>query len=210
MISAVVLAAGSASRFGATKQLERVGGVPLVRCAVRAAREAGIEEVVVVVGHDAEAVAEAAGDARVVVNERFAQGQSTSLLAGLRALGPDVGAAVILLADQPGVTGELVRALLEAAEGRPEPIVRLRFLDAPGPALLHRSAWVELEHLEGDAGARELIERRPDLVFEATMNRPAPLDVDTRTDLERAREELEQAERAEPASDTEREEPPSF
>jgi molybdenum cofactor cytidylyltransferase len=204
VIAAVVLAAGTGSRFGGTKQLVDVGGNPLVRHAVDAARDAGIEDVVVVVGHDADAVAEAVSDtgARIVENPRFAQGQSTSLAAGLDALGPEVAGAVVLLADQPGITGDLVRALLDAAPHRPEPIIRLRFADAPGPALLRRESWDEIRALEGDLGARALIDARPELVFDARVESSAPPDVDTPADLERLGRG--------PAAGAGHEKPPSF
>jgi CTP:molybdopterin cytidylyltransferase MocA/carbon monoxide dehydrogenase subunit G len=189
VVAAVVLAAGSASRFGGTKQLALLDGKPLVRHAVQAAREAGIADVVVVVGHDAEAVASAAGtDASIVANPRHAEGQSTSLVAGLDALGDDVDAAVILLADQPGITTEMIRDLVETASSRREPIVRLRFVDGPGPALLRRSVWDDVRTLEGDTGARELVERRPNLMFEAFVATAAPSDVDTPADLDRVRD----------------------
>ena len=185
MIAAVVLAAGEATRFGATKQLETYRGKPLVRHAVDAARDAGIQEVVVVVGHDGERVAAAVRDARIVVNARYAEGQSTSLIAGLDALGPGADAAVILLADQPGVTSRVVRALTDAAATNAHEIVRLAFAQGRGPTLLRRAVWDEVRALTGDAGARVLAERRPELVFEARVAGPAPVDVDTPEDLER-------------------------
>ena len=188
MIAAVVRAAGAGSRFGAPKQLELVGGRALVRHAVDAARHAGIELVVVVVGHDADAVIAAAGDGvEIVRNDRWIDGQSTSLRAGLDALDDRVEAAVVLLADQPGVAAEHVGALLDAAGARPEPIVRLRFADGPGPALLRRAIWDDVRELSGDTGARAVAERRPDLVFEATIASAAPIDVDTPGDLDRVR-----------------------
>jgi CTP:molybdopterin cytidylyltransferase MocA len=186
VIAAIVLAAGTGSRFGGTKQIAMLGDKRLVRHALDAALDAGIRDVVVVVGHDADAVAKTVGNlARVVDNPRFGEGQATSLSAGLDALGDDVDAAVVLLADQPGITGAHVRALLEAARHRPEPIVRLRFVDLPGPALLRRSVWDDVRALEGDVGARELMERRPELVFDALVEESAPPDVDTPADLER-------------------------
>jgi molybdenum cofactor cytidylyltransferase len=186
VIAAVVLAAGAGSRFGGTKQLAPLDGKPLVQHAVDAARAAGLAEIVVVVGHDADAVARAAGsDVSIVRNPRYAEGQATSLTAGLDALGDDVDAAVVLLADQPRITGEMVRNLLEAASFRTEPIVRLRFVDGPGPALLRRSVWSDVRALEGDTGARALAVRRPDLVFDAFVATPAPGDVDTPEDLDR-------------------------
>src|SRR6185436_20053297 len=99
VISALVLAAGDGTRFGGTKQLEILRGKPLVQYAVDAASAAGVGEIVVVLGHDAVRVRDALDlpeGARVVVNERYADGQSTSLVAGLRALDPASEAAIVL------------------------------------------------------------------------------------------------------------------
>ena len=115
VISALVLAAGEGTRFGGTKLLEIVRGKPLIQHAVDAASGAGVGEIVVVLGHDALAVRDALDlpeGARFVVNERYAQGQSTSLAAGLRALDPSSEAAVVLLADQPGIGSRHVASLV--------------------------------------------------------------------------------------------------
>ena len=186
MIAAIVLAAGTSSRFGRLKQLATYRGRPLVQHAIDTAREAGIGDVVVVVGLEADRVAAAVRDARVVHNPRYTEGQSTSLAAGLDALGPEVDGAVVLLGDQPEIGSNHIRALLEAAANAEHPIVRLRFADAPGPALLRREIWDDVRALEGDAGARTLIERRPELVREVPVPGRAPVDIDTPADLERA------------------------
>ena len=189
MISALVLAAGEGTRFGGTKQLEVVRGKPLVQHAVDAATEAGVDEVVVVLGHDAPLIRdtlEMPAGSRYVINERYAGGQSTSLAAGLRALDPSSEAAVVLLADQPGIRPRHVGALMSAfRDGEPE-VVRIRFRDGPGPALLARSVWAEAAELEGDTGARALFDARPDRVRWVAFDEDAPVDVDLRTDLERA------------------------
>ena len=188
MLSAVVLAAGAGTRFGGTKQLHPVGGKPLVQHAVDAAVGAGLDEVVVVVGHDAGRVRAALSlppGARVVLNPRHAEGMATSLAAGLDACHPASRGAVVLLADQPGITAAHVRALVDAWRRSGAPIVRLRFRDGPGPALLARAAWDEARGLRGDTGARELMARRPDLVEEVPVDAALPPDVDTPADLER-------------------------
>lgn len=189
MISAVVLAAGAGLRFGGTKQVEEVRGKPLVQHAVDAAAEAGADEIVVVLGHDAERVRSALRpppSARVVVNPAYASGMASSLAAGLRAADASSEAAVVLLADQPGVSAEHVRALVDAFTARRAAIVRLRFRTGPGPALLARGVWAEAQALEGDVGARVLIERHPELVEELDIGGETPWDVDLPEDLERA------------------------
>jgi molybdenum cofactor cytidylyltransferase len=190
VISAIVLAAGEGRRFGGTKQLERLGGKPLVQHAVDAAAAAGLEDIVVVVGHDAERVREAVelpAFGRVAANDRYAEGQSTSLAAGLRALGATTEAAIVLLADQPGIEARHLRALVNAFdEGAHRPaIVRIRFRDAPGPALLARSVWDEAASLTGDTGARPLFDGDPGRVRWVQLDEDAPPDVDRPEDLER-------------------------
>jgi molybdenum cofactor cytidylyltransferase len=186
LIAGVVLAAGEASRFGATKQLVPLDGRPLVLHAVQTLLEAGLAPVVVVTGHDAERVeAVLPPDARAVRNERFRDGQASSLAAGLDALGPDVAGAVVLLADQPGVRPDEVRRLVERFRGRPAPIVRLVYRDGPGPALLARSVFAAVHELRGDVGARALIEAHPTWVRTVSVDRAAPRDVDRPEDLPR-------------------------
>lgn len=189
MITGVVLAAGTASRLGRTKQLLELGGKPLAQHAIDAAAGAGLDEIVVVLGHRAEDVAAALDlppNARVVVAADYAEGQSASLAAGLGAAGPASRAAVVLLADQPGVAGEDVRALVEAFHARGARVVRARYRDRPGPALLAREIWEAVRGVTGDVGARDLIEAHPDWVEEVPIEAAAPPDIDTWEDYERA------------------------
>lgn len=189
MISAIVLAAGAGTRFGGTKQLAALRGKPLAQHAVDAATEAGVDEVVVVLGHDEAPIREAlhlSPSARWVVNPAWSTGMASSVAAGLAAADPASEAAVVLLADQPGITARHVRALLDAYAARRSPIVRLRFRSGPGPALLARRVWPDVSALEGDTGARELIRDRPDLVEEVDVSEDAPTDVDRIEDLDRA------------------------
>ena len=189
MISAIVLAAGAGTRFGGTKQVVEVRGKPLAQHAVDAAVEAGVDEVVVVLGHDAESVRAALrlpGIGRWVVNPAHSTGMASSLAVGLEHADPSSEAAVLLLADQPGVTAQHVRALIDAFAARRRPIVRLAFRTGPGPSLIARELWPEVSSLEGDVGARTLIAMRPELVEIVDAGGDAPVDVDVPEDLERA------------------------
>jgi molybdenum cofactor cytidylyltransferase len=188
VISAVVLAAGTASRFGSTKQLFALDGKPLLQHAIDVATGSGLDEIVVVLGHDAERVGAALvlpPNARTVLNERFAEGQATSLAAGIRALDPASEAVVVLLGDQPGVLPGEVRELVTRFTERGAPIVRLRYRDGPGPALLPREIWPEALSLSGDTGARELFAHHA--LEEIALQRDAPIDIDTPGDVESSR-----------------------
>lgn len=185
MITGIVLAAGTSSRFGRTKQLLELDHKPFVQHAVDAAVDGGLDDVIVVLGQDAAAVEAALRGARAVLNPAFAEGQSTSLLAGLDAANPESEAAVVLMADQPGITADHVRALVEAFRAGHSHIVRLRFRDGPGPALLSREVWDEARKLTGDTGAREIIAVHPDWMEEVPVDEDAPPDVDEPADLGR-------------------------
>jgi molybdenum cofactor cytidylyltransferase len=179
-----VLAAGTGSRFGGTKQLAEVDGKPLVRHAIDALEGAEVGELIVVLGHDADAVRTAIPDGVIVVeNLAYRDGQATSLAAALHAVDDASEAAVILLADQPEVTADDVGELVRGFRATRAQIVRLVFTDGPGPALLSREIYAEAGHLHGDAGARVLMASHPGWVHEVRVDRPAPADIDTPEDL---------------------------
>jgi molybdenum cofactor cytidylyltransferase len=188
VITGVVLAAGSSTRFGSTKQLVLVDGKPLPQYAVDALSEAEVDELLVVTGHDAEAVEAALTlppEARFVRNQNHRDGQATSLAAALHAVADDSQAVVVLMGDQPGVTADVVRALIERFRETRGQIVRVVYVDGPGPALLSREIYAEAGHLYGDAGARTLMASHPDWVVDVTIDAPVPRDIDTPEDLPR-------------------------
>ncbi len=189
MISAVVLAAGRASRMGRTKQLLPVGDRPMLQHAIDAAVEAEVDEIVVVLGHDPERILRAIrlpANGRIALNPAHAEGQSTSLRAGLAATAPESRAAVILLADQPGIPAPAVRAVMDEFLRTGARIVRASFGGAPGhPVLLARETWNAVAGVEGDVGARDLIELHPEWVVDIEVPGTVPPDVDTPEDYER-------------------------
>ena len=129
MIPAVVLAAGKSSRMGRTKALLPLGGETFVSRIVRTFRSAGVEDVVVVVGHDAELVSNALSGMdlapRVILNTDYESGQLSSILAGLRAVDrPGVAAMLMTLVDVPFVSAETVRAVLMRYRSTSAPVVR--------------------------------------------------------------------------------------
>ena len=153
MISGVVLAAGTSSRFGSTKQIFVLGSKPLVVHAIDALRDAGVGEVIVVVGHDREAVEAVLPRCAHRPNPAYRDGQATSLAAALHEVVEDSEAAIVLQADQPGITPDDLRALIAGFHDTRGQITRLRSSDGPGPALLSREIYAEAGHLQGDAGA---------------------------------------------------------
>ena len=192
MIAGVVLAAGASTRFGGQKLLAPLDGTPVVRWSVQALLDAGLAEVVVVLGRDAAGVRAALAGlpARCLVNPAYAEGMSTSLRAGVGALGNVVRAAVLALGDQPRVGAAVVRALCEGYRASRQPLVVPSYAGARGnPVLVDRSLFGELLAVTGDEGARGVIARDPARVHRVEFPFAMPLDVDTRADLERLRRE---------------------
>ncbi|MDA4123495.1 MAG: nucleotidyltransferase family protein [Thaumarchaeota archaeon] len=190
-ISAVLLAAGTSSRFGGTKQLARIDPRgSLIERAVATLKSSRVDHIVVVVGNRSEEVSAKLGRQdrrlRVVVNPAFKTGLSSSLRVGVKAAEKS-DAIVIVLADQPLVDSQLIDDIIERHEKTGNPIV----VSASGelvspPALFHRSVYDELQGLEGDVGARPVILSHPG--FERVeVDRGTLLDVDTKSDIQRAR-----------------------
>ena len=186
MISGIVLAAGRGTRFGGTKQLVAYRGKPLAQHAIDALAGGGVDDLLVVTGHDADAVERTLRlppHGRFVRNPDHATGQASSLAAGLHALARASEAAVVLPADQPGVTDAEVRALIDAFRRTRARVVRIAYADGPGPSLLSREIHAEAGHLAGDVGARELIASHPEWVEEVLVPFDAPPDIDRPEDL---------------------------
>jgi molybdenum cofactor cytidylyltransferase len=189
VISGVVLAAGTGSRFGSTKQIVLVDGKPLAQHAIDALTEADVDEIIVVTGHDAVAVASALTlprGARIVWNKAYRDGQASSLAAALHSLDDDSEAAVILMADQPGVMAEVIRSLVSRFRATRKQVVRATYIDGPGPSLLSREIYAEAGHLHGDVGARVLIASHPEWVEDVAIEDTAPRDIDLPSDLDGA------------------------
>jgi molybdenum cofactor cytidylyltransferase len=188
----LVLAAGSSRRMGMSKQLLEIDGRPMLELIVARANGSRLDEVIVVLGAEADQILKRVdlGRARVVLNPVHASGMASSLLAGIAALDDDVDRAVVILGDQPDVSSSLLDELLDlqAHSGLPAAAMSFGGLLHP-PVVLARELWSGLESLNGDIGCRALIRARPELVatLPAVGAHKHPVDVDTPDDYERVR-----------------------
>lgn len=189
MISGIVLAGGTSSRLGQPKQLLVLEGRPILQHVLEAAAEAGLGEVVVVLGHRAGDVAAALDlppGARTVVNPDYATGQASSMRRGLAAVSDEARAALILLGDQPSMPAAGIRAVVDAYREGAGPVVQGSYAGLPGhPVLFDRSVWPALLAVDGDRGARDVIKAHPDWVVRVELGGEVPPDLDTMEDYER-------------------------
>jgi len=195
-VGAVLLAAGAGSRLGGRpKALLELGGVPLVMRQLVALSGAGVDEVVVVLGHHADAIEAAIGQfpISIVRNPSPDDGQASSVRIGLQALSPRLDAVIVALADQPLIDAQDVVALIGAFKKRGDasmvvPRVHVDGGEAlPGNPVIFDAALRD-EWLAGasDAACRKWRLAHPDRVhWFDTDNRRYRLDIDTPEDLER-------------------------
>ena len=190
-VGAVLLAAGSGSRMGhRPKSLLELGGVPLIRRQIIALSGAGVDELVVVLGHHAQRIEQAVQEFPVTVvhNTQPDAGQVSSLRLGLQALSPRIDAVLVALADQPLIHAQDITDLIGAYKKRPTPtqVVQPEVDGQPGNPVMFSTA-VRDQILRGDAriGCRQWQAAHPDEVHHwATPNQRYRIDVDTPEDIE--------------------------
>jgi molybdenum cofactor cytidylyltransferase len=184
--TAIVLAAGSGTRFGGGKLLASLGGRPILQHVLDALAEAGLDDVIVVLGDEAATIEPAIAwrGERRVLNPDPDRGLAGSVRLGLAAVGPGADGVLIVLGDQPAITGGLVRQVLDAAASVDRPVVVPRFADdsARNPIHLARAAFGLVEEVHGDRGLGPVLAAHPELVHEVPVDGSNP-DVDRPADL---------------------------
>lgn len=196
-IFAIILAAGTGSRFGRLKQIEPVGSTCLAGIVVRNALLCeGIDRVVLVLGHEAETVIRAlrgiVGDGKleIVINREYSKGLSTSLRAGLkRARVGNCDAVIFLLGDMPMIDTGLLDTVIESYRSSN---CRLCYVKTNGraghPVIARKDLFDEFSRIRGDIGGREVIQRNleyalvvevedKDGIYQLDINNPKDLEV---------------------------------
>jgi len=189
-VVAIVLAAGESRRFGQPKQLLPVGDKTMIQHVVDIALDSPLEQVIVVLGCRAAEIGEsiAGRPVQVVVNREWKSGLSSSVRTGLLAVKPEVSAALFVLADQPGVTTDVIARLVERYRETRAPIVVPTHRGRRGnPVLFARSLFAKLMEVKGDQGGRRLIAEYGNELEEIEMETKAIFaDIDTADDYQTA------------------------
>jgi molybdenum cofactor cytidylyltransferase len=190
MISGIVLAAGEAKRLGRQKLLLDLRGKPVLQWVLEAALSSGLDEVICVVRDWKEVRPKIDLDRdqlRWTINELATRGQSTSVIAGLRAISPQSDAALFLVGDQPLIQSDLIEGIIDLYK-RARPLIAAPTFQgrSRNPVIFDRSLFPELLDLTGDRGGKALIERyREETAFLEWGDEAPFLDLDVWSDYER-------------------------
>lgn len=189
-ICGIILAAGASTRMRQPKQLMTIGGKMLLQHVVDAAAASRLASIIIVLGHEADAIERALvlpRRARTVTNASYADGLASSLVYGLRAAIPGNPAAAILLGDEPAIRADAIDAVIEAFRASQAFIARALYAGDAGartpghPVIIDRELWPLTEDLRGDEGLRRIIRAHPEWTLDVEIDRPAPADIDTMT-----------------------------
>jgi len=192
MIAALVLAAGGSSRLGAPKQLLPWGDTTLLGHVLDSVRELLFDELFVVIGASGDEILDRVDltGTTVIENPEWEEGMASSLRVGLDAVLrlSRAEAVAIFLGDQPDVSEEVVSGLLKARRStkRQAIVPKYRYIWG-NPVVVERSLWPRLMSLEGDEGAKGLLQAHPEWVHEVWFEQRPPRDVDTRADFDELR-----------------------
>ncbi len=189
MIGAIVIAAGASYRMGSPKALLKIGERTFLQQIVGELQSAGIAEIIVVLGADAEVIQKSLSwfHGRIVVNEHWKKGQLTSIIAGLCSLRRHVfQAALICPVDHPRITQQLITDLLRAFQRSGKNIIVPSYKGRRGHPVLFASAlFDELQGADTAIGARQVVRNHPDDVYEAvTDEKGVVLNIDTPEDYQ--------------------------
>ncbi len=181
-VSVIILAAGSSSRMGQSKQLLPWKGGTLLTHAIKTAIDSRAGQVYVVLGDKENKHREAIADLPVTIvsNPSWSKGMGSSIKAGLKAA-KDSEAALIMVCDMPFVTKDHLNNLIEHFEKTKQGIVASKYLDTVGvPALFGKERFYELMAIGDNEGARKVITNATVVLLESG------LDVDTPEDYRKA------------------------
>ncbi len=198
-IGAVILAAGESKRMGFPKQLIEICGEKIIRIVVKKVLNVGFGDIVVVLGYMAGDIARYIDDMigiKIIVNPRYREGMSTSLIKGIKNLRQDIEAFMVILGDQPFVSKETMEKIIETYYGmerKPLMVVPTYRGLRGNPVLISSRIAKDIMSLRGDIGARALMEKyKAYISYIETQDPGVVLDIDTKEDLEKALKTLKE------------------
>lgn len=198
MIVGIVLAAGESLRMGSPKALLKIGNQTFLHHIVETVSNSAIDRTIVVLGAQAREIQDELGDinAQMVVNERFSEGQLSSILKGLETAERDSPEGIIIHpVDHPAVNAEVIRSLISAFRETRSPIVLPVYRGRRGhPVFLSAEVFDTLKRASPNVGARSVIWNHADDVYEVeTDDEGVVRNIDTPEDYEHLQKDFQRA-----------------
>jgi molybdenum cofactor cytidylyltransferase len=188
MISAIILAAGESKRMGRPKLLLLAGGQAIIEKVVYNFLHSNVDEVIVVLGHHWKEVASLIKDKpiKVVINNDYVKGMSSSITKGLSSLNPETDAFFIVLGDQPLIEKDLINTIIKSFEENNKGIIVPTFQGEKGhPVLFSAKYKNEFSILTGDEGGKRIISLHKEDILEVEIDTDAILiDMDEEKDYQ--------------------------
>ena len=185
-VKGIILAAGASRRMGVVKSLLQFGGSLLLDRVIENVAHSMLEEVVVVLGHEAETIRKKINfrGFETVINADYEEGQSSSLRTGLCSIRDEKDGAMFLLGDQPFVDEKIIDCLVRVFSEHPSDLIIPTHLGRRGnPVIVPSAFFPMIKGITGDTGVRVLFERLKDQIREVEVADPGILlDMDTLED----------------------------
>lgn len=186
-LSILIPAAGESQRLGQTKQLVRHKKGTLILNAVNTAHSITPREIIIVTGANAKAVQDAVGQAQVrwIHNSNWSAGMGCSIATGAAIISPQAAGVMILLCDQWRLQTPDLYSIAKTWQANPERIVCAQ-VDGQNmpPVIFPASCFSRLQALDGDIGARDILEDHPEMLTPVALKN-AVFDLDTQSQLDR-------------------------
>lgn len=188
MTALIILAAGESSRLGFPKQTLLYKGQTLIELAIEAGLKSKCRRVIVVLGANAEVIEPGIKkyDVKIVHNPNWAEGMSSSIKAGINHINEDraISNAIFMLCDQPFVNRALIDSLLYKQQETNQSIIACTYKDTVGvPALFDRSLFAQLLSLQGQEGAKKILNAYPNDITTIPFKK-GDIDIDTLQDYQ--------------------------
>lgn len=187
-IGVLILAAGSSSRMGTAKQMLPIDGTSLLARTISTTLESKLENIVVVLGSNADEHRIAANEFPVttLINTDWHKGMGTSIKTGVKYFEANdtIKGLIVLVCDQPKLTADIILSLIEKERQSHKPIIASRYANTLGvPVLFMRDLFSKLLTLQDDHGAKKIIFKHPGQVDEVDFPE-GEIDLDTKEDYD--------------------------
>lgn len=187
-VAGILLAAGTSSRMGSNKLFFELNGESILRGAVRRALSGGLSPLIVILGHERDKARREIEDlpCQWALNPLYEQGINSSLKSGVKAVPPEARAAMVLLADMPFVSPEMIAAMIARYRASAAPLVISDYEGVNAPPMLYdRSLFPELLAMTGEGCGRQVVKRRRGEAEVLSWPAAALADLDVPDDYDR-------------------------